>query len=158
MMKIKVWSCICLLIFKIRRLTSMRTASLQILFLVICVTSVAFVIIALRLIQQRNDLIQLRELAQRTKLLTFRRSDRWGLGNEMFALASATCIVKKYHGNWILCVDKNAAIRRAFNLDGIPFCDAESLLSDLHAVMVREFYAVYDARVETLPQETHDGI
>jgi galactoside 2-L-fucosyltransferase 1/2 len=111
---------------------------------------------AVETITRQHLISQVRKLAQTQKLITFRRTNRWGLGNEMFALASTWCISRHHSGVWTVCLDPLAEVRRAFDLDTIPNCNADILVTDLKAtVLFEEHYAVYDPIVQNVSTDTH---
>jgi len=141
-----------------RLVLNIRRRSLRIVIALLAVGTFLFLSVTwlLSVYQHTKLTADIIELARAHKLITFLRTEQWGLGNEMFALASTVCIAKRYPGVWTVCLQPHANIRSVFDLHHLPDCDANILLNRLRATMFTEkLYAVYDSQVENLPTDTH---
>ena len=95
-----------------------RSKRCSILFLLLCTTSgmVFFMYGQVRTIVERE---RLKGAAVVGRLMTFRRTDRWGMGNEMFALASTLGINAMQNNTWTICFDRDVLIRQVFDLQQV---------------------------------------
>ena len=119
---------------------------------------IAIIILAGNSIFRAASRKNLLALAGDKKLLTFRRTERWGIGNEMFALASTIGIARNYPaGTWLVCADGRSAVRTAFpSVEHFPKCDPEDVLDSMDGTFYREkAYARYDADTLSLPIDHH---
>lgn len=122
-----------------------------------CVLSLAAIVFALlaHVLRLANDILETEKLSMNNTLITFRLSDRWGMGNEMFALASTYGIMRS-NADHLLCVDRKAFILEVFRLEKLARCSADALVR-YHDAQVREegFYAEYDPTLRSLPVGHH---
>lgn len=128
----------------------------------LCILSGLIVAVALLWLLQflwlQREIRALQRLsASDIRLITFRLSHRWGVGNEMFALAS-TYGIKRSHGPraWDVCIDPRAKILTVFRLDQLPNCRADTMVEYLDAEERREFaYGFFDKNLYSLDTKRH---
>ena len=70
--------------------------------------------LAIRLLYYDDEELML--LKQKNKFITFHWSRRWGIGNEMFALASTIGINSMLNTSRVVCLNGKAKIRKLFDL------------------------------------------
>lgn len=98
-----------------------------------------------------DDIRETEWLSMNNNLITFHLSDRWGMGNEMFALASTYGIMRS-NADRVLCVDRNTFILKVFHLEKLARCSADALVRYLNAREREEgAYAEYDPKLLSLP-------
>lgn len=78
-----------------------------------------FLMLAMLLFYYDDEELML--LKQNHKFMTFHWTKRWGIGNEMFALASTIGINSMLNTSRIVCLNGKAKIRKLFDLKKVSY-------------------------------------